>query len=105
MFQITQLGYITVENKNKIVPRKSLNLWSTYPSSDSSKLDGSITFLPPSAVTEARLLKFNPVTGVWSSQTTLVYVGQPLPLHDSLKGNCRDALHVQFLHQDEVLGR
>lgn len=54
---------------------------------------------------EARLLKFNPVTGVWSSQTSLVYVGQPLPLHDNLKGNCRDALHVQFLHQDEVLGR
>ncbi|KAL8570126.1 hypothetical protein ACOMHN_033805 [Nucella lapillus] len=57
------------------------------------------------SVKKARLLKFNPVTGLWSSQTSLVYVGQALQLADSLKGNCRDALHVQFLHQDEVMGR
>lgn len=57
------------------------------------------------SVKKARMLKFNPVTGLWSSQTTLVYVGQSLQLADNLKGNCRDALHVQFLHQDEVMGR
>ncbi|XP_076448790.1 uncharacterized protein LOC143285418 isoform X2 [Babylonia areolata] len=56
-------------------------------------------------VKKARLLKFNPVTGLWNSQTTLVHVGRPLRLEDKLKGSCRDVFHVQFLHQDEVLGR
>jgi hypothetical protein len=56
-------------------------------------------------VVGARLFKFNPVTGLWTTQTTLVYLGRPLDLEDKVKGHCRDAFHVQFLHQDEVLGR
>ncbi|KAK7114234.1 uncharacterized protein [Littorina saxatilis] len=72
------------------------------PSGSSLSLGGSEVH---DTVRKARLLKFNPVTGIWSSQMTLVYVGQPLQLDPKVKGNCRDALHVQFLHQDEVLGR
>ncbi|KAK7505666.1 hypothetical protein BaRGS_00002937 [Batillaria attramentaria] len=80
-------------------------------SDDGNKvLNGSIKLNSPgpvasNTVKRARLLKFNPVTGLWTSQATLVFVGEPLPLEDKLKGNCRDALEVQFLHQDEVLGR
>lgn len=64
-----------------------------------------LTSFPCDSVKRARLLKFNPVTGLWTSQTTLVYLGRPLDLDEKVKGNCREAFHVQFLHQDEVLGR
>ncbi|XP_025115318.1 uncharacterized protein LOC112576796 isoform X4 [Pomacea canaliculata] len=56
-------------------------------------------------IKRARLFKFNPVTGLWTCQTTLVFLGPLLSLEDKVKGQCRDAFDVQFLHQDEVLGR
>ena len=58
----------------------------------------------------AFVLNFNPVTNVWTSQSTLAFLGDELDceqfcLTEENKGNCRDAFHVQFLHQDEPRGR
>jgi hypothetical protein len=51
------------------------------------------------------VLNFNPTTSVWTSQSTLAFLGDELDLTEDNKGNCRDAFHVQFLHQDEPRGR
>ncbi|XP_046356557.2 alpha-protein kinase 1-like [Haliotis rufescens] len=57
------------------------------------------------SVKRARLLKFNPVTGIWTSQNTLTWLGPVLDLPESKKGRCREAFDVQYLHQDEIMGR
>ncbi|KAL3859063.1 hypothetical protein ACJMK2_009299 [Sinanodonta woodiana] len=57
------------------------------------------------AVSPARLMKYNPVTGLWTAQQTLAYFGPKLTLECNKKGNCRDAFFVQYIHQDETLGR
>ncbi|XP_071084410.1 alpha-protein kinase 1-like [Haliotis cracherodii] len=51
------------------------------------------------------LLTYNPATGDWTAQSTLVYIGKKLDLAEGKRGHCRDAYHVQFLHQDEPRGR
>ncbi|XP_048255079.1 alpha-protein kinase 1-like [Haliotis rufescens] len=56
-------------------------------------------------VNKALLLTYNPVTGDWLSQSTLVHRGQELDLGGNRKGNCREVFEVYFLHQDEPLGR
>ncbi len=52
-----------------------------------------------------RLLKFNPVTGVWTAQNTLVWLGPQLSLPESKKGKLREAFDVQYMHQDVVMRR
>lgn len=51
------------------------------------------------------MLNFNPTTSVWTAQSTLAFLGDELDLTEDKKGHCRDAFHVQFLHQDEPRGR
>ena len=53
----------------------------------------------------AFVLNYNPKTSDWTGQSTLAFLGEELDLTEDKKGNCRDAFHVQFLHQDEPRGR
>ncbi|XP_067652821.1 alpha-protein kinase 1-like [Haliotis asinina] len=67
-------------------------------------------WMPPTVdetikVNRALLLTYNPVTGEWQSQNTLVHKGQELDLGGNRKGNCREVFEVHFLHQEEPLGR
>ncbi|XP_028418422.1 alpha-protein kinase 1-like isoform X2 [Dendronephthya gigantea] len=54
-----------------------------------------------SRIQRAFVLNFNPTTSVWTSQSTLAFLGDELDLTEDNRGNCRDAFRVQFLHQDE----
>ncbi|XP_013879085.1 alpha-protein kinase 1 [Austrofundulus limnaeus] len=44
-------------------------------------------------------LKFSKGTGLWRAKETCVYIGEPM----GMKGNEREAILVQFLHQEERL--
>ncbi|XP_067652623.1 alpha-protein kinase 1-like [Haliotis asinina] len=60
---------------------------------------------PADKLRRSFLLTYNPATGDWTAQSTLVYIGKKLDLDEGKKGHCRDAYHVQFLHQEEPRGR
>ncbi|KAL4631099.1 alpha-protein kinase 1 [Arapaima gigas] len=49
----------------------------------------------------ALLMKYSKVAGLWTSRETTVYIGDPL----GKQGMQRAAFWVQFLHQDELLGK
>ncbi|XP_017277538.2 alpha-protein kinase 1 isoform X2 [Kryptolebias marmoratus] len=44
-------------------------------------------------------LKFSKATGLWTAKETCVYIGESM----GMKGNQREAIWVQFLHQEERL--
>ncbi|XP_046577085.1 uncharacterized protein LOC124284980 isoform X2 [Haliotis rubra] len=60
---------------------------------------------PADKLRRSFLLTYNPATGDWTAQSTLVYIGKTLDLEEGKRGHCRDAYHVQFLHQEEPRGR
>ncbi|XP_041376710.1 alpha-protein kinase 1-like [Gigantopelta aegis] len=68
---------------------------------NNNRLDCSST-----CVKKARLMKFNPVTGLWTSHTTLASLSFPKPKTDD-NTTCRrhKRFDAHFLHQDEVLSR
>lgn len=53
-----------------------------------------------SCVQGALLLKFSKSTGLWTGRETNIYIGDYLD-----EGKQRKAFQVQFLHQEELLGR
>ncbi|XP_076447922.1 uncharacterized protein LOC143284787 [Babylonia areolata] len=70
--------------------------------------DSTCTWQPPQQeqVHRAVVLTFNVWTGRWHQQSSLIHVGDALPLTDaSPHGASRDAFLVSFLHQGEPLAR
>ncbi|XP_014776572.1 alpha-protein kinase 1 [Octopus bimaculoides] len=52
---------------------------------------------------KAVLYHYNPVTSMWYIQDTIVYISKELSV--GKKGGFRDVYEMNFLHQDEPLGR
>lgn len=80
-----------------------LGLGSSVETSDSEEYLAHFVPTDDKDVHRAVLMIYNPLTGLWSAQRTLVYQGPQL--NTLTKGTYRDAFHVSFLHQDEPLGR
>ncbi|XP_035671622.1 alpha-protein kinase 1-like isoform X2 [Branchiostoma floridae] len=60
---------------------------------------------PVTRVHKALLHKYDPFNDRWESENTLVYLGDPLLLSDDKKGKQRDAFFVQYISQEEAMGR
>ncbi|CAH1246664.1 ALPK1 [Branchiostoma lanceolatum] len=60
---------------------------------------------PVTRVHKAFLHKYDPFNDKWESEHTLVYLGDPLPLDEGKKGKQRDAFFVQYISQEEAMGR
>ncbi|XP_076449884.1 uncharacterized protein LOC143286163 [Babylonia areolata] len=80
-----------------------LDLGSSVETSDSEEFLANFVPFDNKDVHKAVLMIYNPLTGLWTAQTTLAYQGPVLNM--DTKGTHRDAFHVSFLHQDEPLGR
>ncbi|XP_064598888.1 alpha-protein kinase 1-like [Liolophura sinensis] len=53
----------------------------------------------------ALLWQYDPLQKQWNPQSTLVFIGSLVDIPKHKKGKHRDTIHIQFLHQDESLGR
>uniref|UniRef100_A0A8C6X3E3 Alpha kinase 1 n=1 Tax=Naja naja TaxID=35670 RepID=A0A8C6X3E3_NAJNA len=51
----------------------------------------------------ALLLKYSKISGLWTAQETIAYIGDNLSV--AKKGKQRNAFWMHFLHQEETLGR
>ncbi|XP_078660086.1 alpha-protein kinase 1-like [Branchiostoma floridae x Branchiostoma belcheri] len=70
------------------------------------KWDEMFAGLPPvMRVHKALLHKYDPFNDKWESEQTLVYMGDPLALDEEKKGKQRDAFFVQYISQEERMGR
>ena len=54
---------------------------------------------------EAVAWKYDPIHRTWKGKTTLAFVGSPLALEKGKKGSQRDAFNVEYMDQDEPMGR
>uniref|UniRef100_A0A3Q2ZP27 Alpha kinase 1 n=1 Tax=Kryptolebias marmoratus TaxID=37003 RepID=A0A3Q2ZP27_KRYMA len=82
------------------------NQWKVGAPSEPRPLENSDnkTFLKPAnscplSPPDALHLKFSKATGLWTAKETCVYIGESM----GMKGNQREAIWVQFLHQEERL--
>ena len=53
----------------------------------------------------AKVWRYDPLSSTWSTSYTLVFVGEKLKLSEEKKGACRDAFKVEYINQEEPMGR
>lgn len=53
----------------------------------------------------AKVWRYDPMTQEWSSAETLAYIGDKLKLGENEEGACRDAFMVEYINQEEPMGR
>ena len=56
-------------------------------------------------LSDAILWKYDFPSSQWRGQPTIVFIGDPLKLDEGKKGAQRDVFQVEFINQDEPLGR
>jgi len=56
-------------------------------------------------VCSAKVWRYDPLSSTWSTSYTLAFVGEKLKLSEEKKGACRDAFKVEYINQEEPMGR
>lgn len=78
---------------------------SLHSKTDSRKEDLNDQHESINKVQKATLYEYNPVTCVWSGQDTIVCTGKELTLGKGKKGQFRNVYQINYLHQEEPLGK
>ncbi|CAH1777725.1 unnamed protein product [Owenia fusiformis] len=92
-------------NDDLEVSAERYGLYSLNITADEAKMvqRGSIDGAIKMGVSRAILWKYNPEESMWSTQPTLLYVGEEIKV--ATKGAQRDVYNVQYLEQEEPLSR
>ena len=53
----------------------------------------------------AKVWRYDPLSSTWSTSYTLAFIGEKLKLSEGKKGACRDAFMVEYINQEETMGR